>query len=74
MIFAFGAISALLNRIIGKVRDEVLHGGAIGGNHGSTVIVTLPSNGREVLPPPPTVIPAAPEPTEQDDDLDLGFE
>lgn len=38
----------LLNRLIGKVKDEVQHGGSIGGTHGSTVIVTLPSNGREV--------------------------
>lgn len=42
------ALDKLLSRIIGKVRDEVHHGGSIGGTHGSTVIVTLPSNGREV--------------------------
>lgn len=42
------AFDKLLNRIIGKVRDEVQHGGSIGGNLGSTVVVTLPSNGREV--------------------------
>lgn len=43
------AFDKLLNRIIGKVKDEVQHGGSIGGNYGSTVIVTLPSNGREVI-------------------------
>lgn len=45
------AFDKLLNRIIGKPRDENAHGGSIGGNHGSTVIVKLPSNGREVIQP-----------------------
>jgi hypothetical protein len=42
------ALDKLLTRIIGKPRDENAHGGSIGGTHGSTVIVKMPSNGREV--------------------------
>lgn len=42
------AFDMLLNRLIGKVKDELHHGGSIGGNSNGTVVVTLPSNGREV--------------------------
>lgn len=66
----------LLNRLIGKVPQDVHHGGAIGGTHGSTVIVTLPPNGREVRKiesAQPTVIDVKPEPAPAPvDDFDFG--
>lgn len=37
-----GALDTLLNRLVGKVKDEVKHEGDV-----ARVIVTLPSNGRE---------------------------
>lgn len=40
------ALDALLNRIIGKVRDEVAHVKSA-DDTGSRVVVMLPSNGRE---------------------------
>ncbi len=66
----------LLNRLIGKVREEVHHGGSIGGTHGSTVIVTLPTNGREAPKPvqqvKQQVIDVQAEPVVPVDDFDFG--
>lgn len=43
------ALDLLLNRIVGKVREEVKHSGEIINPHPETrVVVMLPSNGREV--------------------------
>lgn len=41
------ALDTLLNRLIGKVREDIHHGGSIGGVSGAQVVVTLPSNGKE---------------------------
>lgn len=40
-------LDILLNRLIGRVKEEVQHSGEIGGNGSAQVIVTLPSNGKE---------------------------
>lgn len=42
------ALDVLLNRLVGKVKDEVEHTGTL---HAPQVVVTLPSNGREVREP-----------------------
>lgn len=42
------AFDRFLDRMIGKVRAEIELQGAIGGNNQGTVVVTMPSNGREV--------------------------
>lgn len=74
------ALDLLLNRIIGKVRDETHFSGAIGGTQGSTVIVNLPSNGREAkkpetaAAPPGTALPAPAVPESTDDDFDFGWD
>lgn len=49
----------LLNRLIGKVKDEVALSGSIGG--GAQVIVTVPQNGREA-PPEATTPPSDAKP------------
>ncbi len=41
-----GALDVLLNRLIGKVKDEVNFTGDV-PNNAPQVIVTIPSNGRE---------------------------
>lgn len=41
----YHAWNAILDRLIGKVKEELHHSGSIDGN--TRVIVTLPSNGRE---------------------------
>lgn len=43
------AFDVLLNRLIGKVKDEVVVGGDIPS--GAQIVVSLPSNGREVDKP-----------------------
>lgn len=67
------ALQELLNRLIGKVRDDV----HIVNEAIARIVVTIPSNGREA---PGRITPVAlPEPTTTtidvtpDDDVDLGF-
>lgn len=40
------ALDVLLNRLIGKVKDEVIHSGNVETN-APQIVVTLPSNGKE---------------------------
>lgn len=41
------SLNMLLDRIIGKVKDEVHHSGSVGGEVTGRVSVVLPSNGKE---------------------------
>lgn len=41
------SLNMLLDRIIGKVKDEVHHSGSVGGDVSGKVTVLLPSNGKE---------------------------
>lgn len=69
------AFESLMNRLIGKVRDEILHQGDV--LNAPQIILTLPDNGRSVktiqndpkkLSPPKEI-----EAELIDDDIDLGF-
>jgi hypothetical protein len=59
------ALDILLNRLVGKVKDEIMHQGEI---NTPQIIVTLPDNGRSAKPQiEPTSV------KQIEDDLDLGF-
>lgn len=41
------AFNALMDRLLGKVKEHIQHSGSVDGN--TKINITLPSNGREVL-------------------------
>ena len=45
-----GSLDILLNRLVGKVKDQIEH---TGGDGGPVVVLTMPANGSEAVEPVP---------------------
>lgn len=70
------ALDTLMNRLIGKVRDDVKVSGSIDAPP-AQVVIMLPPNGRDLKNVTPTLLPTIDAPDENAyediDDIDLGF-